>query len=865
MNEFYEVRLDDNIAKEQIISLTEEEKFTILTKADIRRKEKSIRVITSNLIIPENETLKDYNENELKSAMAEASGKSAVERMEAENYLRENDENFRTKAAAMEDIVPNLSAYLIAEIVKYKQIVGMEFREDLKKAKELVQKAISIPKFVPNDLLPEAIILGVEKREIEKSKMPDLQQIAQQVINDKSLLREYALVLEEEDREKLLSYIPKDKRREIAAIVDRELAPLLNEKLILEQERHQQLAVAKRASLGLENTLQFEGNVSKSLVRMLSETLKELDREDSVRLLQDLGFKSLISEKDFDQHLKKISFGARIIQELSNIDVSKGSNLTRKFISKKEIPEKIFIFFMQKLMANGFVTAKTEKFIKDKQYLPFLRKLIAEFPNQFNTVIDTLCDQKLSDYSLLNNQEEIFQALKDLDSLTPIIFNRYRRADVEGKKELSKQIRDIKPSFFRNIPIKNILPQEDQEILAEMVFLAYKPVGMSFEQVKNYLSQLEDKTSDLQRYQFPQAGYDFELSNTKFFRIKEGKGINTQQISSFKLLFSSADKEKPEFNDDLKKLFLSLAKARTDFNTPELAKILSLIASDELVTNFLVRYQSLSEENSYNYLTELKEILGVYFKDNYEIVLKIYLVNNPSLAENIKNMLSQPNRQQAIDKLFGSHHEQIDWQKINDDEFLAQMLSKILFNKVLKSFREGMAREINKFEESDKGMAISATKTNLRAYISKNIGSFFAKASAGICTASDINLFNRSDHFHINIVENEQNVRANIQAYIINLNNQKSLLLRGFNPNVDFLDKIDPDAFCHAVFRVAREFQKANALSGIYITGQEGGYHALSNREKIAFKLKKYLKEENIVNFNFNITNDHKIDGIYLV
>ena len=110
------------------------------------------------------------------------------------------------------------------------------------------------------------------------------------------------------------------------------------------------------------------------------------------------------------------------------------------------------------MIQEGYLTKNAERYLADKENMPFLRRLVAMHPNQFNTVIDTI--SQIKGYEPAKNQEEVFSAISDLESLTPIIFDRYRRADAFGKKELARQIRELKPKFFRNIPSQGCTPRK---------------------------------------------------------------------------------------------------------------------------------------------------------------------------------------------------------------------------------------------------------------------------------------------------------------------------------------------------------------------------------------------------------------------
>ena len=120
-------------------------------------------------------------------------------------------------------------------------------------------------------------------------------------------------------------------------------------------------------------------------------------------------------------------------------------------------------------------------------------------------------------------------------------------------------------------------------------------------------------------------------------------------------------------------------------------------------------------------------------------------------------------------------------------------------------------------------------------------------------------------HFHINVVEGDDSVRANIQAYIIEDKSKKSLLLRGFNPNTDFLDKIDSESFSEKVIEIGKQFARDNNLNAVYIT-EQGSWHSLSNRERVGNYLqKKYHGKKNEVPYSFKVASGNTISHIYKV
>lgn len=845
--------------------LNVEEKSAIEMRAEARIKTQKLKIQALNLEIPQTSEIKETYEKTKQMVFKEASGEITETEKKSEEELSNEVSRLIAKADKKRKIAPDLSAYLYAEAAKYQEIAGKEFDISFNKANECLKKLPDDFYNSPSSLLPDAILLGISKRQIEKNPLPAKEKIAKNIINDTKLLQDYSLVLPEEERDEFLKLISEEKRKTVSIAMDRAASRVLKDKHIgSELEIKQREEIQKRSEKELSNFLNLSGNETMLYVKMLSQTISELGGDDSAKLLKELGEKGLARGKSAEENKERIWKSARIVRELALLDQNKGSNLAMKFMGKPDLPDHLWLFAAKQMIVGGFMTEKLNKYLEDKNNLSFLKKLIGQYPNQFNTVIDTL--SQISNYSLPKNEKEIFSAIEDLESLTPIIYNRYRTADDAGKKELAGKIKELKPKFFQNQPIGEILKKEDKDILAEMVYLAYKPIGMDFQQVKKYLNQLEDRTDDLENYKFPLEGYDFGLENKKSFSLREEEKMDYRQLASFKEMLAGEYPQKEEQAKQFSSLLQRLSKAGTDFSSEELKSLFSVIGADELVRNFLEKYKRVDEQHGYGYLNELKEILGVYFKDNYSARLANFFGANPESQSKLVKILSNEPRQKTFQKKLDNEKE-IDWKNVlSSPQELAKILSDFIFSRVIKSIREEISKNFNKFEEREGGETVVASKSNLKAYISKNVGSFFAKASAGICTAEDVELFNREDHFHINIVEDENYIRGNIQAYIISDGGKENLVLRGFNPNTDFLDKINPKIFCEKVIEIAKKFARDNKIDRVYITEDLGGWHALSNRQNVqGYLIDRYKKEKNRRSYHLQIASSQSVDSIYQV
>jgi len=843
------------------LELTPVETEAINTQANIRRRQLDLK----NKLLDLGDTASDPRYAEIiRSVHQEMSGEQES-REETKKELFFKIDILCKKGKEKEKNDPRHAAYLYATAAKLQIICGVDTKENIVKANQCVEASEDFASTSPSHLFPQAILLGIEKKSLDGLPLPEKEKIALACKDNSTLLKHYALILPEEDREIFLAFMPEEQRETTSITLDHAVSKFLPEQLAqTKSEQEQRAAVLARATKILEkNLVRSEDNAGDNIL-LLAQTLTRLRGENSMRSLAKVGSVGLAKAQNSGQQARRYEYSAKVLDELLDADTVKGGLLAMKFLGKKDLPPVLFKRFFDKLLKEKILTEKAKQYFDNEANWPFLKKLIAQYPNQFNTVVDTLV--QIRGYNPAEQEAEVFQALQDLDSITPIIFERYRRADAKGKKELAKKIKELKPKFFQNRPIRNILPREDREILAEMVYLAYQPVGMSFSSVQSFIEKLDDHTKDLEGFNFSENGYPFVMEQGKHYALKPGERLDGEKLKSYRELFVGKTPQTEEEIANLSRLLTRIARAGSDFKPQDLTVLLGIMGTDQPVRNFLERSRNLEPKNYYSYLNELKELLRVYFLDNYHERLNNFLSANPKIEGQIIKILSD--KQKTFRKKLSKDGKDINWGAVATREGASKALAVFIQTKVLKIVREEIAKMANKFVGSDAGGESQADgKRQLKAFISKNVGSFFAKASAGICTAQDVSLFEREDHFHINIVENEQTVQGNIQAYIIkDPAGGKSLVLRGFNPNTAFLDKVDAGAFCEAVLKIAKQFQKDNGLTNVYITEHLGSWHALSNREAVAQYLqKRYVKKRKEKRFNLQIASSTSVGRIYEV
>lgn len=821
------------------------------------------------------------------------------------------------------DIAPNLAALHFAKAALLQQAAGLDYEETLRKAKYYrnLAEEEGIGTLTPGDLLPDALILRIAKNATRDVEMPDVERVARASQTDRSLISDYALVLPEERRPEYVGAFPEGEQGIVSLEMDAALSEVLNSDLInTVEDQAQRQQVIGRVMQAFAQSLGTLGRPdafpqgrepgSRWTGKQIMETLLNVGGEDSIRILKDISEHTTSQLKALNKQLKKkpaaeraalmrpfMSFTARVLDTLVEVDTRRGGVLAMRYLEMTALPNRLFTHFSRKLVVQSYFSASLTPFLENPANIPVIKKIMSRHGSQLNTIVDTLVQipDYVADHDLVTREAELLEALDDLGTLTPRIFERYRAKTPEERKAFAAKIRELKPQFFRNTPIKGILRGEDRDILTEMVYVAYKPMGMSFEKVSELIGKVDDRTEDVARYTFPENGYPVMLERRGRYTVREKQQVDISALRRFRDVLrgkpedpageEQAPDTEPSFQKAIRALISSEPAAedmpdearQQSADTALLRQLLAPFSQEPRVQEFLQRSQDIGLDNAHETASELAEIMGVYFHDNYERILADYFTGHEDVFAHVAGLLSSDEVRGAMDTQFAQFGATVNWGDVEralhppvqdrlkqliatgtsqkGEAYVASLITRLIEGRYIGLIQKGVKGELAKFVAAS-GDGGYASKGTLQAYISKNVGSFFAKASAGLCTAEDIPLFNRGDHFHINVVEGDEAVRANIMAYVVPVNGRPSLVLRGFNPTADWVSKIDVESFCEQIIAIGKDFQQSNGLAGVYITTQ-GSWHALSNRDQVARYLVGRYHGQKGIDVNLPVGRSH--------
>ena len=122
----------------------------------------------------------------------------------------------------------------------------------------------------------------------------------------------------------------------------------------------------------------------------------------------------------------------------------------------------------------------------------------------------------------------------------------------------------------------------------------------------------------------------------------------------------------------------------------------------------------------------------------------------------------------------------------------------------------------------------------MRLYLSKNIGSFFAKSTAGICTDVNVELFERFDHFHLNLVDpDDGRVAGNVQLYIGEGARGRYLMVRGINPIRELCIKGNVDELVRSILHAVYDMAVFGGYAEVRLCEQNGLWNSDSSRVEV--------------------------------
>ncbi len=461
--------------------------------------------------------------------------------------------------------------------------------------------------------------------------------------------------------------------------------------------------------------------------------------------------------------------------------------------------------------------------------------------------------------------------------VTPELSKRYLHAeDKTARTEVLTSYRTMMAQVLGSSKIEI----EDQDMASEIIYLAYRPTGYSINQIRGMIgggwNSLEDLTHHLDNIKFNRDGYVMNFNFVEREQIEEYDSETLRKIDTYiisavsesglkDLLFQTLS-GKPKHQDALPNLF---------------GQVLERM-EDDRINAYRENYHSgkgVSQEYTEQRIESLSEIFSIMPKeDAFYKTLSQFIQSNDKLKAAVQNSADRyqwkrnkrafsgeericKNRLDEVIKHLGrdpnsdvsgllstgelavlGEDEVAKLKKANNGELYKQLADirakKFLgYSSETETAVDVFYQALLQYTKSCSGFVkremkkVKAVKSDevaeVKAVVSKNVGSYFAKAGAEICTSHNTGMWNEERHAHLNLVYKDQ-IIGNVMLYFEP--ERDYIVARGFNPRKDTMMRFDRYSMAAQIMEVLEQIAEENGYSEVFVPEQTG-WHALSNRD----------------------------------
>jgi hypothetical protein len=485
-----------------------------------------------------------------------------------------------------------------------------------------------------------------------------------------------------------------------------------------------------------------------------------------------------------------------------------------------------------------------------------------------------------------------FQQLKQTFKgiLTPRLAELVIEApDRESKAQVLADYQQLQRQVLCSDPVTI----KDTELIAEVIFLAYRPTGFSINKIQEYLqfNRIQDLSPQLERLTVRREGYPMtfnlmarkqvqpfdvvklseidrlltkayvpsvllevdELLKCFSFAPKDliqrpvvlgafMQSLNDERVKSYQEQYRTGKLVNPDYSEERLEVLNELLRIIP--NEPEFQQhvqntLLKHQPQMDKINDQLERYAWKARKGKFN-AAQIEEkrtlenlisnpTLGAVDTEALYAKLSPFTLGDRTL-EQLKNMPAEALRaefKQIRRSVFMGFDPQL-----TTPELVTEQLTRIL-----KEQASSYCQVLR--QEQKKVLLLPAdAQVSVCAYISKNVGSFFAKAGAELCTASNTAMWAEDRHYHLNVCYNDQIIMNNMLYFEHHPDLSPHLIARGINPRRDTMLMFDRRSMAEEITRVLAVIAADNNRDSVYIP-QQTCWHELSNRDGMAVEMSR--------------------------
>ena len=330
--------------------------FSAVTiRADLRRRSQELRINSLNIQQPHATGAMKKTYDDISNRVGrEANGEEPIKPIAdsaAQIAMLEQ------KAQDTAGLFPDLAAFQQARATKLILAQGDDPQPAIARTKNYLEIGRAIPKNSPASLLPDAILLGVQKQLIKDKIMPMREQVARAVLNNKKLLVDYALVLPESERPDFLALIPDNARREVAVMLDESLSSVLRQSIVVggSADDKQRKDTRLRVFNEMEQTLQDSRTSDKKIAAALARSFGNLGGDARLLLLELARDEMTGQQTDSDKEQNYLPHIMGVL--MKEFDDWRVNDIALQLVGDPRTPAPVARALFHKLVKRGYIPA----------------------------------------------------------------------------------------------------------------------------------------------------------------------------------------------------------------------------------------------------------------------------------------------------------------------------------------------------------------------------------------------------------------------------------------------------------------------------------------------------------------------------
>lgn len=342
---------------------TSEDEIGITLRADIRRRTQELKIKMMNAELPgATDAMKATHKQLMARVGHEAAGewgiataKSPEELQDSAIALTIQAENATTSFAA---------ANARMQAAKLRSIAGDNLEDELDWLRAIVNSAHTVGQNSPLNYLPDATLLGLQKHLVEQHPVPSHERVIHALKSHRGheILRDWSLVMPEDDRAQFLHGVPQQEEREIGVRLDEQASTILHGARIEpgSEDSRQRKAVRARVYNELRMAIEDSSPGDVQVVAALGRAMLHLG-SDTKNLVLDIVRDEMERRDTGDLSPMRVDYIPHMIGVLLKLieetDDFRANDIALQLVGDTRTPPGVAASIFKKLVTNKYLDA----------------------------------------------------------------------------------------------------------------------------------------------------------------------------------------------------------------------------------------------------------------------------------------------------------------------------------------------------------------------------------------------------------------------------------------------------------------------------------------------------------------------------